>query len=725
MWYYFHKINSRKWTIACSLLLIITATRAAAQEPDSTEYFEQLSAINLEATSEYETPHGHTLDVTYLGKNSLLRQQGNTFINTLEKIPGVSAINTGVGIAKPVIRGMSLNRVIVTENGLKQEGQQWGVDHGLEIDQYSVDRVEVLKGPVSVMYGSDGIGGVINILPAIVPTKNSFKGEVIGSYKSNNHLYGSSVKLNFNKNDVYTIVRATGQSFASYRVPATKFNYNGFELPIYNNRLKNTGGQELNAHLTQGIRRKWGQSSITFSNVHQKMGFFVGAFGVPRSYQLEHTAPYRTVEKPYQTINHLKIINNTHIHLPNGKLEWELGYQQNTRAEIAAQHNHNVNQIVHNTKDVDASLHLVLQTLQLNLRHTHNWEKVKNVLGFATSYQHNQIGGHEFLIPNFQQFQSGVFDYLEYNISPKLLLATGLRLDYIQQNAKATTADYFENTGDYIRTDTLAPGINNKYVNTSFSVGLRYTSNNNNLWKLNLGTAYRAPSINELLSNGIHHGTFRHEKGYANLSEEKGFMWDLGYQYSKSKTSIEITPFVNYFTNYIFLRPTGTFSPLLGAGQIYQFSESEVLFAGFEIAGSYKIIKGLSVNTDIEYVWNKLATSQTGLPMTPPFSWRSDISFQPFPYHDTWNTLNIIGEAQYFGRQYRTYINEPKTEGYMLYHLSLSQSFAFKNNKQKLSIYFQWRNITNTIYLNNMSRYRILNLPEQGSNIQCLLRFEF
>src|SRR5690606_26679385 len=130
------------------LVLFFTFSNSviAQNQSDSTE---TLQAVEHKASSDHQTMSGHTLDITYLGRNSLLRQQGNTFINTLERIPGVSSINTGVGISKPVLRGLSLNRVIVTENGLKQEGQQWGVDHGLEIDQYSVDQVEVLKGPVS------------------------------------------------------------------------------------------------------------------------------------------------------------------------------------------------------------------------------------------------------------------------------------------------------------------------------------------------------------------------------------------------------------------------------------------------------------------------------------------------------------------------------------------------------------------------------------------------
>jgi iron complex outermembrane receptor protein len=705
--------------IICSIIV----TNVCAQEAD-TSSINVLEEQLLRSNNEHHSLQSHTLDITYLGKNSLLRQQGNTFINTLEKIPGLSAINTGVGISKPVIRGMSLNRVIVTENGLKQEGQQWGVDHGLEIDQYAVDRVEILKGPVSVMYGSDGIGGVINILPPLIPSKNSLKGEIITNYKSNNDLLTTSAKLSYNKNDIYTIARGTIQSFSSYKVPASSFKYNGYILPIYENRLKNTGGQEINFQVTQGIRKKWGQSSITFSNVNQLMGFFVGAFGAPRSHNLEHDGNFRNINNPKQSINHFKIINNSHIHLPNGKLEWELGYQSNVRKEIADTHSHDLIQKIRNSHPSDASLYLHLQTLQLNSRWTKEWQDVKNVVGFSTSYQNNTSGGDEFLIPSYNQVQIGAYDYLEYQINPKLLLASGLRIDYVHQNSNATIADYYKKNNTLDHTDTLSPKLKRNYFNTSFSVGLKYQPNVSRTYKINLGTAYRTPTMNELLSNGVHHGTFRHEKGATSLKEEKGIMFDLGIKQYLGKLEFDITPFVNYFTNYLYLRPTGSFSNMLEAGQIYQYAQAEAVFLGFEASASYPIFSNLTCNTDLEYVWNQQLDQKLSLPMTPPLSWRSDISYYPFKHKDKLSAFFINVEAHIFGAQNNTYINEPTTNGYTLINAALSYSIPY-NKQGKISIYLQLRNMTNSIYMNNMSRYRILNLPEQGRNFQCLVRWEF
>ena len=150
------------------------------QKTDSVKH--ELNEIDIVAPSKSENDIGNTLNFNVINSDYLTKNQGNTFINTLEKLPGISAINVGVGISKPVIRGLSLNRVIVNEYGIKQEGQQWATDHGLEIDQFNVDKVEIVKGPVSVIYGSDGLGGVINIYPSYIPKLNSINGEVITNF---------------------------------------------------------------------------------------------------------------------------------------------------------------------------------------------------------------------------------------------------------------------------------------------------------------------------------------------------------------------------------------------------------------------------------------------------------------------------------------------------------------------------------------------------------------
>ncbi len=692
-----------------------------AQTPDSLK--QEPEAKQLEehiVTSHHhsKTPVSRTLDMLYLRKEALLQSQGNTFINTLEKLPGISAINTGVGISKPVIRGLSLNRVIVNEYGIKQEGQQWGVDHGLEIDQYNVDRVEVIKGPVSVLYGSDGIGGVINILPPIVPMIDTFNAEIISTYKSNNDLFGLSGKLQYSKNGFYVLARGTYQDYASYRVPATEFTYNGYNLPIYNNRLKNTGGTERNFSFLAGVKKSWGSTSIYVSNYHQKAGFFVGAFGVPRAYQLTDEGNYRTVALPYQLINHTKIISNTTILLSKGKIEADLGFQKNARSEMSPPHAHGYGPAPQGNE----GLALDLYTLSGNVRYVYTLGKWNSITGASFQHQKNVRGGYEFLIPDYKSWQAGLYHFSEYQASYNLLFNAGIRADIAQQKAAASYVAQYDSTGTQTGSVLRSPKIDRDYFNVSGSVGSAWQINHIFNAKFNAGTAYRVPVMAELTANGVHHGTFRHEMGNADLKAEQGYMADIGIHADWKNFTFQATPFVNYFVNYIYLSPSARFSPLPDAGQIYLYRGAPALFTGIELNTDWNFRPRWNNNLSFEYVWNKNIESGLPLPFTPPLSILEEVTWKPNIKAKQLNDVMLMLTGQYFAAQRRVDRNEPTTDGYFL--LNFSASNTFKINKQKLTLFLQLRNISNTVYMNNMSRYRILNLPEQGFNTQVMLRWE-
>lgn len=677
-----------------------------------------IESVEIRSKQSASSPIGHTLDYIYLSRNALLRNQGNTFINTLEKIPGISAINTGVGIAKPVIRGMSLNRVIVNEFGIKQEGQQWGVDHGLEIDQYNVDQVEILKGPVSVLYGSDGIGGVINILPSPIPYSDTFGGSVLVNYKSNNNLKGVSAQLYAKQNAHYTLFRITAQHFGDYKVPADSFYYNRYKLPIYNNRLKNTSGKEFNVSLLHRIEKSWGQANIYLSNFYQQSGFFVGAFGKPRAYQLTHDGSYNDINDPYQNLNHFKAIINTHFHLPKGRLEADFGLQHNYRQEKSSLHQHGNNPNV----PKDLALSLKLLTANLNFRYSLENARYKNVIAFTNAFQQNRIGGYEFLIPNYHTFQTGISNFFEYRPSAKWLINAGLRLDFATQNIKQGVVETFDNNGNLSHNENRNEAINKQYYNVSGSIGTNYILSHHHQFKINIGSAYRIPAVVELAANGVHHGTFRHELGNAYLNPERGAMFDISWDYHHRFIKWGVTPFVNYFDNYIYLSPSGRYSTLAEAGQIYNYIQAPVIFWGGEIDADIDIYPSLKWNTNVEYVWNKNINTDLGLPFTPPMSWMNELVYKPKNLE--WlNGFQIFVNGQYFSAQNRVDRNEPTTPSYFLMNFGASHTFHL--GQTKLNFMLQVRNLLNEQYLNNMSRYRILNLPEQGRNIQALVKIDF
>lgn len=642
-----------------------------------------------------------------------------TLINSIQKIPGINAINTGVGIAKPVIRGMSFNRVVVMDRGIKQEGQQWGADHGLEIDQYDPERLEIIKGPSSLLYGSDAIGGAIRILPPSFPLNDFLKGDVFLTYKSNNQLFGTSTALQGSKNDHFFRVRFSTQDFGDYTVPATSFTYNGYVLPIYNNQLKNTAGDERNISFAAGTHKDWGASTLTISNFHQNAGLFAGATGIPREYQLEPDGDSRNIDLPRQVVNHLKIISNTKLIMGRSWMEIDLGYQHNDRREEGTPHAHGYQP----TPDGNLALGLDLQTYSANIRHNHNFaDELSGAIGLQGQWQENKQSGFEFLLPDFRAGNIGAFVYQEYSPSHHFSINAGARYDYgFRDIDEHTEPDYTtpENEDSVMRN----PDINRQFNDFSAALGFSYYPGINFNAKLNLGTSFRMPTAAELSSNGVHHGTFRHEKGDPDLDSERGLQADLNLTYQENHIFVLFTPFVGYYDKYIYLAPLPQFSELPAGGQIYQYTQHDALFTGLEFEFEYEIVKNLTISTASEYVWNKNLETFLPLPFTPPFSVYGEIEYGRSRAGRGVSYYFLNANYHYYAAQNRVDRNERPTPGYSL--VSLAGGFDFNIKNQTAQFRLSVNNLFDVAYMNHLSRYRLLNLPEQGRNIIVSLRLPF
>lgn len=681
---------------------------------DDSEQLEHIEIIGNRPTIALDA-----LNHQVIHKEFLLKNQANTFIQSLDILPGISSIQAGAGISKPVIRGMSMNRVIVNELGIKQENQQWGLDHGLEIDQYNVEEVEIIKGPVALIYGSDGIGGAINVLPPKRLLRDTQSCDITANYKTGNQLLGGSGRYIFAKNNWNVLVRISYQNYADYRVPSDSFYYNTYRLPLYNQKLKNTAGREWNQSIM--LRRFGNRSNHTLfiSNVYQKAGFFPGAFGIPRHFQLLPDASERNIDKPHHIVNHTKAIYNGRFFLPLGILKSDIGIQRNLRKEISNPHAHG------NTALPNNDLALGLQLITFTANHAleiqrPNWQAQ---VGVSFQYQNNQSTGFEFLSPDFIQTQLGVYSYAQGKLTPQLKLSGGIRYDFAYQNAQEGYVNIYDNNGSIIDKTLRSPAYQNHYHNISGGLGIKYHFLHDVETALHVGTAYRIPLINELLSNGVHHGNFRHEMGDSSLKPERGLMLDWVLDYHTTQAHLSLTPFLSWFDNYIYLHPSGKFSPLPEAGQIYLYKNTPALFTGAELQFDYKFSKVFQASQNIEYVWNKNLENKQGLPFTPPFSARTElnISLDTKSADKVTKQFTLVGH--YFAAQHRVDINEPPTPGYYLVHAMANVSFPFSS--KRLSVFINIQNLLNKRYLNNMSRYRLLNLPEQGINAQILVRLEF
>ncbi len=649
--------------------------------------------------------------VVTVGEEFIKMQNTGTLMNSLQKLPGISAINTGVGIAKPVIRGMSFNRVLVMDKGIKQEGQQWGADHGLEIDQFDLEKIEIVKGPASLQYGSDAIGGALRILPPVIDAGDQLEGDLFTTYKSNNSLVGVSAGIMAVRNGNSVRARLSYQDFGDYGVPANSFTYNGYVLPIYNQRLKNTAGNEKDFSLSMGMQRTRMSSTITVSNFNQTSGLFPGATGIPREYQLEDDGDSRNIELPTQKVNHLKVISNTTWLFGGNWLEADLGYQFNKRQELGNPHAHGYQP----TPEGDLALGLDLQTMSANVRYNINLnEKITGIAGLQAQYQQNERSGFEFLLADFTSATTGIFLYQEYTPSHKFSMNAGVRYDYGNRNID----EYSE--PDYSTTDQQDSILRNPYIFRTFNdvsaaLGFSYYPSIHFNAKLNLGTSFRMPTAAELSSNGVHHGTFRHEKGDPSLQSERGLQADLNLTWQKTNLYFLLTPFFGYFDKYIYLAPQSYFSDLPAGGQVYAYNQNDAVFTGLEAEYDWDFWKFFRFYTAAEYVWNLNLDTNLPLPFTPPFSWLAELEYSRTVKQGFIAEYNISADYQFFAAQNRVDRNERSTPGYYL--MSLTTSADVRMGKKNIILSLSANNLLDTKYMNHLSRYRILNLPEQGRNI--------
>lgn len=662
-----------------------------------------------------------TLDVEEKNINYLNANRSNSLMSTLEKIPGIKSMQIGQGQSKPVIRGLGFNRVAVIQNGIKQQGQQWGADHGLEIDQYDVEKVEIYKGAMSLQLGSDAIAGAIKIPHYTLEETDGLKTGVLLNEATNNRLFGTSVNSSYQKERKFLKARATYQNFEDYRVPAKEFDYLGWIFPIHNGILKNTAGRELNLALQAGIIGNETASRILVSNVYTKTGFFAGAHGIPSSGNLEDDGKYRNIGLPYQQVNHLKVVyNQEYTWADRYTFNADLGYQNNNRKEYSKPHTHGYGDL----PNTNLELELKLQTFTFNPQLSYQYTpKSKFMMGISTEYQDNHIGGYSFLLPQFQQFTGGAYLINKTIISDKLIATSGIRYDWGTLRIREYIDKYLP--PEY---EIRAENLRKQMGDFSFSAGLSYLMNQEWNMKVNIGKSFRMPTANELSSNGVHHGTFRHELGDKNLKAESSYQVDYTLEFRKkmsgaiNKVSFSGSTFANYFPNFIFLNPTGRFSWLPDAGQYYKYEQSKAFRWGGELTARAEFINHISFEIGLDYVYAQDINEHKPIPFTPPLNIINELNIHT-------DKLGILNEAQfifthrYTDTQNRTATNELKTPGYHLFDAGLS--FCIPIQSVDTHFILQAQNLFDKKYYNHLSFYRNLDIPEIGRNFRLSVQFTF
>ena len=710
--------------IISGVLGLTVVLPAHAQKSDS---IKSLLLPDVVVTESYQQRQAKksALAVDVVDQDFLRKHFTGNFMQAMENIPGVQAMDIGSGFSKPMIRGMGFNRIAVLENGIKQEGQQWGADHGLELDAFNIGTVNVLKGPSSLLYGSDAMGGVIDITSPPVPSVDMVFGDVTLLGKSVNGTLGGSFMLGIKKSFWYAQVRYSEQHFGDYRIPTDTIVYLTQKMPVYGRKLKNTAGIERNIGFFAQYQRQRYKANYSVSNVYQKTGFFPGAHGIPDASRVEDDGDSRNMELPYSKVNHLKVTTLQQYAWEKLVLSGDFGFQNNHREEWSVFHTHYGSQPVPE-KDPDKELAFNLNTLSASVKvrfiGSSSWE---HALGWDGQHQRNDISGYSFLLPEYYRSTTGLLWLTTYKPNNVISVSGGMRYDYgyihISSHEDAYLADYLRKQGydeeqvEHYKWNSHA--VKKKFGDYSFSLGLVWTPSERHMVKANVGRSFRLPGANELAANGVHHGTFRHEQGDANLKSEQGWQMDASYNLRYNGFSISVSPFVSWFSNYIFLRPTGEWSVLPHAGQIYRYTGAEVLFAGTEATIDIHFLRSFNYRISGEYVYTYNCDEHIPLSFSPPFSMRNTLTWQR-------KQVMLYAEWQSIARQNRVDRNEDRTPGANLFHLGGSLNIPIRGN-QAIEITLTARNIFNTRYYNHLSFYRKVEIPEPGHNFQLLIKIPF
>ncbi len=503
----------------------------------------EISEVVVTGTTHATELRKHPIAVATIDNLSLTKVTSTNLIDAIAKKPGLSQITTGAGISKPVIRGLGYNRIITLYNGLRQEGQQWGDEHGIEIDEFSVDRVEVLKGPGSLIYGSDALAGVVNFLTPNPLPDGKISGSAILNYQTNNDLLAASISNAGNLGGFNWLLRGSAKEAANYQ-------------NRYDGRIWNSGFQERDLNGYVGWNKNWGYSHFNFSSFNQKIGLVEGERdSLGRFIQLLALND-STVEQlpalandlkgyglhiPRQAIGHARLSNTTSLYMGKYNLEFSLGFQQNTRKEFGDPLNEQA-------VELEFQLNTWSYDIKLILPENHGWRSTLGVNGMA---QANRNKGVEALVPAYNLFDVGAYALTERAFG-KLNLTGGLRYDHRRVKARALYLDLLGILTETPTDNVKFIAFKKNYAGITGSIGAAYNFDQKFTAKLNLARGFRAPNISESGSNGRHEGTIRYEIGDPKLKPEYSLQTDLGLIYNSHHVTTEVSLFYNKMDDYIF-----------------------------------------------------------------------------------------------------------------------------------------------------------------------------
>jgi iron complex outermembrane receptor protein len=660
---------------------------------------------------------------TYLDQ----RAASGNIIDQVANLPGVSAVTTGPNVSKPFIHGLGYNRVITLQDGIRQEGQQWGDEHGIEVDQNSIDRIEIIKGPASLTYGSDAIGGVVNLITAAPVPEGKILGSVQGIYGTNQGLLNGSFKLQGNQNGFVWGTVISAKEAKDYQNQ-------------HDGRVYATSYREKDARFMVGVNKSWGYSYFNASVFDDEQSIPDGSRdSITRKFtkQITEDDAFRPIVPEselnsyriptlHQHVQLYRIYNNSNFILGNGNLLVNLGYQFSHRREYT------------HPEDGDiAGLNLHLSTYTYDVKYNFNMGNgYETTFGVNGQYQNNTIGdATDFPIPAYHQFDIGPFFVVKKSYG-KLDLSAGARFDVRSFKNNAAYVDTLGGPkgypGLYTGTNpTTAPNVvsqfdafSKTFSGFSGSVGATYNVSDAFLFKGNIARGFRAPSIAEISANGPDPGSQIYHIGDKNFKSEFSLQEDIGAFLTLPNISASVEVFNNDISNYIYQQQVlgADGSPVYTQGYTtFTYVQSKARIYGGEVNVDLHPISWLHFENSLSLTYGenkgnggKVADSLKYLPFIPPLHTHSELRGNFKGSIGSVKSMYVFVGFDHFSAQNRffaAYGTETATPGYNLLSAGFGGNIVNKAGQSILKLFIEGTNLANVNYQSNMSRLKYFDNP--------------
>ena len=687
------------------LLLLCICTTMAAQDiskhqhaEDSTDVFFrhlQLNELTVTGvTGDTKLKHA-TAPVSIVSPKVLQATASTNIVDAIAHQPGVSQLTTGGSISKPIIRGLGYNRVVVMSEGVRQEGQQWGDEHGVEVDGNSVNSIEILKGPASLMYGSDAMAGVVILHQQPTLAEGEMKANVSSEYQTNNGLFGYHLQVAGNKKGF-----VWDAGWSQKMAHAYKNKYDGY---VPGSQFREQAGR-----LMLGVNKAWGHSRLTGTFYHLTPSIIEGERD-PETGELVNSSVSPTSYSkslPFQQVKHYKLVWDNSLNISSGYLKAIIGYQQNRRQEYEESAD-------------DYSLYFKLHTLTYDLRYISNeWNGWKLSTGIGGMYQKSGNEGEEYLIPDYRLFDFGLYATATKTLSDRWTLNGGVRYDHRYLHGYELMEDGEQRFMDFSR----------HFNGVTGSLGAVFNVNDNLNVKLNVARGFRTPNMSELASNGVHEGSIRYELGNQQLKAEYSLQADLGVDFTSRYVSAQLALFANRIDNYIF---THRLAEEIEEGYLtYAYTQGDARLLGFEVGVDFHPVHSVHFSNTFSYVDAQLMHADADtkyLPFTPAPKWSSELKWElshhshpTVGHHHTTDTAHrsllnnlyvAVGLDCYLKQThiYRADATETETPGYALLSLSAGTDIQLHGNKIA-ELYVTADNLLDKAYQNHLSRLKYADL---------------